>query len=413
MASGLGFLRNPECRYNAAIGHEAHARIFAGSMRKADMTNQPDVLVVGAGVMGCGTAYWLSKAGYKTLVLEQEAIACGASGMAAAMLEAIGHGAQLSAHDPLTAFARAGFHLHQELQPVLLEESGVDTGYRENPVIHPAFTPAEAETLQAYALERCHETPAVQWLEGQALWDVEPHVNREVLGALMTHQAQVLAYRFVLALARAAEQCGMTLRHGAVVGLEHQAGGVIGVRLRNGTTLTAPIIVLAMGPWSQHAAAWLGLRVPIYPVRGQLLELRVPDPQLQATISYDGMYLVRKADGITLAGATEEHDSGFVNQPTAAGRQIILEAALKMAPTLAEAAVVGQVCGLRPCSADRLPLIGAVPGWPGVYMVTGHFRSGMLLSTISTRCIADLIIDGKSPVPLDAFDPARFTPGTS
>ena len=60
--------------------------------------------------------------------------------------------------------------------------------------------------------------------------------------------------------------------------------------------------------------------------------------------------------------------------------------------------------------ADRLPLIGAVPGWPGVYMVAGHFRSGMLLSTISTRCIADLIIDGKSPVPLDAFDPARFTP---
>jgi glycine/D-amino acid oxidase-like deaminating enzyme len=125
------------------------------------------------------------------------------------------------------------------------------------------------------------------------------------------------------------------------------------------------------------------------------------------------MYLVHKADGITLAGATEEHDSGFVNQPTAAGRQVILEAALKMAPTLAEAAVVGQVCGLRPCSADRLPLIGAVPGWPGVYMVAGHFRSGMLLSTISTRCIADLIIDGKSAVPLDAFAPGRFTPETS
>jgi len=68
------------------------------------------------------------------------------------------------------------------------------------------------------------------------------------------------------------------------------------------------------------------------------------------------------------------------------------------------------VCGLRPCSADHLPPIGAVPGWPGVYMVAGHFRSGMLLSTISTRCIADLISTGKSPVSLAAFDPARFTP---
>ena len=86
------------------------------------------------------------------------------------------------------------------------------------------------------------------------------------------------------------------------------------------------------------------------------------------------------------------------------------EAALKMAPTLAEVQVVGQVCGLRPGSADHLPLIGAVPGWPGVYMVAGHFRSGMLLSTISTRCIADLISTGKSPVSLAAFAPARFTP---
>src|SRR5438093_9947866 len=131
----------------SARGTRAH---FAGSMRKVDMTNQPEVIVVGAGVMGCGTAYWLSKAGYKVLVLEQEAIACGASGVAAAMLEAVGHGAHLAANDPLTAFARAGFELHQALQPVLLEESGVDIGYRENPVIHPAFTPAEAETLQAY-----------------------------------------------------------------------------------------------------------------------------------------------------------------------------------------------------------------------------------------------------------------------
>lgn len=325
------------------------------------------------------------------------------------MLEAVGHGANLPVDDPLAEFARAGFQLHQELRPLLLEESGVDIGYRENPVIHPAFTAAEAGTLQSYALERHQGAPTVQWLEGQALWNVEPRLHRDMLGALVTHQAQVLAYRFVLALARAAEQHGMEMRHGEVVGLERQAERIIGVQLRNGETLTTPTVVLAMGPWSQHAAAWVGLRLPIYPVRGQLLKLRVPDPQLRATISYGGMYLVHKADGLTLAGTTEEHDSGFVNQPTAAGRQAILEAALKMAPGLEEAQVVGQVCGLRPCSPDGLPLIGPVPGWQRVYLVAGHFRSGMLLSTISTRCIANLIIDGRSPVSLAAFDPSRFT----
>ena len=68
------------------------------------MTQQPEVTVVGAGVMGCGTAYWLSKAGYKVLVLEQEAIACGASGVAAAILEAVGHGG--SCTQPLRIICR-------------------------------------------------------------------------------------------------------------------------------------------------------------------------------------------------------------------------------------------------------------------------------------------------------------------
>jgi glycine oxidase len=55
-----------------------------------------------------------------------------------------------------------------------------------------------------------------------------------------------------------------------------------------------------------------------------------------------------------------------------------------------------------------MPLIGPVPGWHGVYMVAGHFRSGMLLSAISTRIIAELITTGRSPLPIDAFNPARF-----
>ncbi len=372
------------------------------------MAERPEVIVVGGGVMGCGSAYWLSRAGYKVTVVEKEAIACGASGVAAAMLEAIAHGAHLDPDDPLAELARISFDLHRELAEILPEESGVDIGYRENPVIYPAFSPEEVAELKPYALELHEVYPEVQWLEGDDLWQVEPRLNRQVLGAMVGQQAQVLAYRFVLALARAAEQRGMEMRHGEVVGLERQGDRVTGVRLRSGEILTAEHVVLAMGPWSEAVTAWIGLRIPVYPVRGQLLELRVPDPQLRASISHQGMYLVHKADGITLAGTTEEHDSGFVPQPTAAGRQAILEAALRMAPSLAEAEVVGHVAGLRPCTRDRLPLIGPVPGWQGLYIVTGHFRSGMLLSMLSTRIITDFILTGQTALPVAAFDPGRF-----
>jgi glycine oxidase len=363
--------------------------------------------------MGCGTAYWLTKEGHTVLVLEQESIACGASGVAAAMLDAVAHGDRPPQDDPLVELVQASFALHQELARTLPEESGVDIGYRENPLIHPAFTREEGEELRQRALVLRQRHPDVRWLEGQDLWDLEPRLNREALGGMVSPQAQVLAYRFVLALATAAERRGMEMRHAEVVGLEGHADRVTGVRLRNGETIPAETVVLAMGPWSQNVTSWVGLTVPVYPVRGQLLELRVPDPQLRASISYGGMYLVRKADGITLAGATEEHDSGFVNHPTAAGRQLILDAALHMAPSLEEAQVQDQMCGLRPGSADGLPLIGPVPGWQGVYMVSGHFRSGMLLSAISTRIIADLITKGRSPLPIEAFNPGRFGRPTS
>ena len=91
------------------------------------------------------------------------------------MLESVGHGARLPVDDPLAQLARASFLLHRELAPALREESGVDVGYRENPVIHPAFTSAEVATLKPQALELQRHNSR-QWLEDQTLWEVEPRL---------------------------------------------------------------------------------------------------------------------------------------------------------------------------------------------------------------------------------------------
>ena len=368
------------------------------------MAGKPDVVVVGAGVMGCSAAYWLSKEGYKVLMLEKEAIACGASGMASA------HWQKALEDERLSELAWLGFRLHQELARVLPQESGIDIGYREQPMIYPAFSAEEVESLKSQLSALRRYDPSARWLEGQALWEVEPRLNRDVLGGLVSQGAQVMAYRFVLALVKAAERQGVELRHGEVVELQSNGGRVTGVQLRQGEIIATETVVLAMGPWSQRAAEWVGLKIPIYPVRGQLLELLVPDPQLYASPSYSDMYLLHKADGTTLAGTTYEQDSGFTNHPTPAGLEAILNAAVRMAPSLEEAQVADHISGLRPASGDSLPLIGLIPGWQGVYIVSGHDRKGMGLSLISTRIIADLIVKGRSPVPIEMFDPARFGP---
>ncbi len=145
-------------------------------------------------------------------------------------------------------------------------------------------------------------------------------------------------------------------------------------------------------------------------MRGQLLELLVPDPQLHASPSYSDMYMLHKADGNTFEGTTYEPDSGFTNHPTPAGLEAIINAAVRMAPSLEDAQVADHISGLRPASGDSLPLIGPIPGWQGLYLVSGHDRKGMGLSVISTRIIADLIAKERSPVPIETFDPARFGP---
>ncbi len=80
-------------------------------------------------------------------------------------------------------------------------------------------------------------------------------------------------------------------------------------------------------------------------------------------------------------------------------------------PALEDAEVVDHLAGVRPLSADRMPLIGPVPGWDGVYMATGHGTKGIHLSAITGRLVADLMVRGDTdvPVPVDAFSPLRFS----
>jgi glycine oxidase len=371
---------------------------------------KPDVVVVGAGVMGCSAAYWLSKAGCKVLLLEKEAVAVGASGMASAHWFMASRRAMETLVDVrLAELFWLSYHLHEELAHVLPQESGIDIGYREHPAILPAFAENEAENLMS-EIAALGDEPSARWLEGEALWEVEPRLSRDGLGGVLCQRGQVIAYKFVLALLEAAERRGVRLRHGEVAGLRSSGGRVSGVQLSGGEIIATGTVVLAMGPWSQQAAAWIGFKIPVYPVRGQLLHLRVPDPQLNASMSHDHMYLTHKSDGVTVAGTTYEPDSGFDNRPTLEGLESIMEAALRMAPSLEDAQVIEHISGLRPGSGDTLPLIGPTPGWQGLYMVAGHDRNGMGLSLISTRFVADLITEGHTPVDIEMFDPGRFGP---
>jgi glycine oxidase len=375
----------------------------AQSGGRSEMAEGPtDAIVIGAGVMGSGVAYFLAQEGARVTVIEKEAVASGASGVAAAMLGPAAEG------DRRVELSDLSLRLHRELSSHLPEEAGADYGYRENDELLLALTPEQAIELKAREPAFQERRPEARWVEGQELFEIEPQLTREAIGAILVRQFQVIASRFTIALATAAERKGVEIRHGEVVGLVTEGTQAKGVRLKNGDAIAAGSVVIAAGPWSGDASEWTGVRMPVYPVRGQILSLLAPNPQLRAAILGPEMYLVHKADGMTLAGATEEHESGFVAATTAEGLAEIMGPSVQMAPFLADAQLVHHVAGLRPGTPDELPLVGPVPGWEGLYITAGHFRRGMELSMGSARVIADLVLGRPSPISLAPFDPGRF-----
>ena len=146
---------------------------------------------------------------------------------------------------------------------------------------------------------------------------------------------------------------------------------------------------------------------PVRPIRGQLVHLRFPEPPVSHVIWGTRGYLVPWQDGSLLVGATSE-DVGFDERATAAGVQGLLERAGELVPAARTARFVEVRVGLRPLTADELPVIGASSTMRGVYYATGHYRNGVLLAPLTALMIADLLLDGRERQEHAAVRPDRF-----
>jgi glycine oxidase len=165
----------------------------------------------------------------------------------------------------------------------------------------------------------------------------------------------------------------------------------------------APTVVVAAGCGT---AALTGL--PIRPVKGQVLRLR-GEPGLlrhviEATVDGRSVYVVPRADGEIVVGATQEERSDWT--VTAGGVYDLLRAAIELVPDLAECALAETLVGHRPGTPDNAPLLGLLRD--GVLVAAGHFRNGVLLAPVTADLIADLILNGTTDPLLDDFAPGRF-----
>lgn len=366
------------------------------------------VIIVGAGVMGCATFYFLSKEGIQVELIEQTAVAHGASGVSAAMLEIFGYRCRFNQSHSLRQLAEQSINIHSILHTKLKDETGIDVGYAEAPCIIPAFHSDEEIQLKSLFKKLNKRSFSIKWYDRESLRMFEKRINGDVLGGIVYQQAQLNARDFSDALLKAGVKAGGKYSKGKVVELETNKNQVCGVKTETGKTIKANKVIITMGPWSTNVSEWIKQDIPIYPVRGQILEIEVKDPQLRGSIYWNDKYLVKKANGTTLAGATEEHDSGFQNITTNIGKNEIINAVKTITPSLKRSKILKHQVGLRPCSVDGLPVIGEASRTKGAYVLSGHFRSGILLSTGSAEIIKDIILGKKQESFAEKFSPDRF-----
>src|SRR5437667_1404630 len=176
-----------------------------------------DVVIVGGGLAGMTTAYYLAKSGVPSVVVERDAVGSHASGFAYGGLSPL---SGFGIPGPQAEIAQDGMRLHHELSKSLVEETGIDVDFRVRSSLALAFSEADVRRLQG-ALPWQQRQPgyAARWLDAAEARRVESRISEETVGAtLIEATAGVEPYRLVLALTRAAEGLGVTVRHGRAIG---------------------------------------------------------------------------------------------------------------------------------------------------------------------------------------------------
>lgn len=359
------------------------------------MTEHPDVLILGGGVIGLSTAWFLTEAGARVAVVDQSDLGQQASWAGAGIISPANPAHADTAMKQLHAHSAA---MYPELSRRLREQTGIDNGY---------FVCGGLELFlnddDRSSEEWRGEGVPFEELTGEELRRRQPDLAPSVERAFyLPGMAQVRNPWHVKALMAACTAGGARLRpHCPARRLVMKDSRIEAVETDQGR-LTAERYLLAVGAWTDPLLEPLGWRPGIHPVRGQIALLNTGTAGVRPLLLHGKRYLVPRGDGRILIGSTEE-TAGFDARPTAGAIGRLLEVAVSFVPALAQAAVERCWAGLRPGSPDGKPYLGVVPGTDNLFVAAGHFRSGIQLSPATALVMKQVILGEKPTIPLDDF----------
>jgi glycine oxidase len=363
-----------------------------------------DVAVIGGGVIGLAIAWRAAACGLRAVVLERGAAGQGTSRVAAGMLAPISE--VVPAEEPLLGLGLRSAQLY----PQLAHDLNL-SGYSTCGTLLVARDGDEAQALERELALRERYDLEVTRLRPTAARRLEPGLAPGVRLALWIPGDHAIdPRRLTVALAQALRASGGDLRERtAVVAIERTGGAVSGVRLAGDEFLPASAVVIAAGAWSGHLDGLPEDERPVLrPVKGQILRLHDPEGPglLTRVVRMGANYIVPRGDGHYVIGATSE-ERGFDTSVTAGAALELLREASELVPGISELVLDELAAGLRPGTADNLPVIGP-SATPGLHWATGHGRGGILLAPVTAQIVVAALRGDTADPMLSAFSPARF-----
>jgi D-hydroxyproline dehydrogenase subunit beta len=375
-------------------------------------------VVVGAGIVGCATAWELARRGVDVGLLERSA-------QPASETTGLGEGNVLCCDKQPGAeldLARRGLALYDEIEELLGAEAGIRR--KGALMVHAAQEGWAAEPERLAAMRATGVS--CELLGADEVRDAEPELSGAILGASrFPGDLQCAPRAIARALAREAQRLGAILltefdAERIVLSGSRVTGMAAGDGIR---AVSADAVVLAAGPWSAAPAATAGLHLPVEPRKGQLVRLerrpgflahKVIDGSYMTAVASSGAGLLTSSviettlDGHVLVGSSRER-RGFDLSVDPVVSQALLGRAKLIAPGLGALRVDSAWAGLRPWLPGGLPAIGRSAVADGLWVATGHEGAGVAHGPITGRLIAQGICGEPSELDLTPFDPDRFS----
>jgi glycine oxidase len=369
-----------------------------------------DVAVAGGGAIGLAVAWQAAKRGLRVAVFERGEPGGGTSRVAAGMIAPISEARR--SEQPLLGLSLASARAYPQFIEELEEASGEEPGYLACGTLAVARDYDEAEALERELTLRQELDLPVRRLRPSEARALEPSLAPALRLALEVPDDHAIDPRTLIkALVLAAINAGVEIRTSAEIErLSITGERITGLVLTGGESITAEHVVIATGVWSGSLG---GLpddaRVPIRPVKGQILRLHDPSgPGLmtRALRMQGSGYVVPRGDGRYVLGATTE-EKGFDTTVTAGPVFELLRDAIELLPGFGELVFDELIAGLRPSTPDNAPALG--PGaLGGLHWATGHYRHGILLTPITAQLVVPALTGEEPPALAAPFSPSRF-----